>query len=187
MPDLISMAVAKKGKAKPKPKKVTIVKKTTTKPAAKSAANKKYNASAKKTTQPIKKAPPYADADYYDQLNALLKNAENYKANMAVQKGRIGEDYTEQLADMARQKGRDLPAIENDFAARGIVRSGLYGKRLGEYEEDFQDALGDLGRQQSRALQDVSMGYNNYLEQWRLQKQQAIKAAIQRKLAKQKK
>jgi hypothetical protein len=153
---------------------------------ANAAAVKKRAADAKKKAA-AKKKPAYADASYWDELNALLKNAEQYKANMAVQKGRVGQDYSAMLADMNRQKGRDLPAIENDFAARGIVKSGLYGKRVGEYEQDYQDALGDMARQRDRALQDISIGYNNYLDQWRMQKQQAQKAAIQRKLAKQKK
>lgn len=150
------------------------------------AAKKKRAADAKKKAA-AKKKPPYADADYYDELNALLKNAENYKANMGIQKSRVGEDYSAQVSDMSRQRGRDLPRIEDDFAARGIVKSGLYGKRVGEYETDYQDALGDLARNRDRALQDISVGYSNYLDQWRLQKQQAQKAAIQRKLAKQKK
>lgn len=141
----------------------------------------------KTKAQAKKKAPSYADADYWDQLNALLKDADNYRANMGVQKSRVGEDYAGQIADMQRQRGRDLPNIQEDFAARGIVKSGQYGKRVGQYEEDYQDALGDLARQRDRSLQDISMGYSNYLDQWRLQKQAAIKSAIQRKLTRQKK
>lgn len=135
------------------------------------------------TPVPTKNNPnSFADADYWDELNALLKNADNYRSKMDLQKSRIGEDYGVTTAGLAKQRGRDLTGIREDFAARGVVKSGGYGTRVGQYEDDYQTSLADLLRAKNRSLQDVSVGYNDYLEQWRLQKQQAIQDAIQRKL-----
>src|SRR5690348_17158740 len=128
----------------------------------------------KKVVKPNKNDPnSFADSNYWDELNALLKNADNYRSKMDLQKSRIGEDYGISSADLARQRGRDLNNIREDFAARGVVKSGGYGTRVGEYEQDYNSSLAALARARDRSLQDVSMGYNDYLEQWRLQKQQA--------------
>lgn len=140
------------------------------------------------TPKPNKNDPnSFADSTYWDTLNQLLNNSDMYRQNMDLQKSRTNEDYGINAQKMAKQRVRDLDSIENDYAARGVVKSGVYGKRVGEYETDYQTALADLARAKNRSLQDISQSYNQYLEQWRLQKQQAINDAIQRKLARLKK
>lgn len=140
------------------------------------------------TLRPTKNDPnSFADSTYWDTLNQLLQNSEMYRQNMTLQQARANEDYGVSTQKMAKQRGRDLTNIREDFASRGVVKSGVYGGRVGEYESDYQTALADLARAKNRSLQDVSQAYNQYLEQWRLQKQQAINDAIQRKLAKLKK
>ncbi len=142
----------------------------------------------KKPVKPNKNDPnSFADADYWDQLNALLQNADSYRNNMDLQKSRIGTDFGDTTQELAKNRGRDLTSIREDFAGRGMVKSGAYGGRVNQYETDYNDSLADLARARDRSLQDISMGYNNYLEQWRLQKKQAINDAIQRKLLKMKK
>lgn len=145
-----------------------------------------------KLTKPPKKPNKndpnsFADSDYWDTLNSLLRNADNYRNNMGLQKSRLNEDYGITTADLAKQRERDLVDIKEDYAARGVVKSGTYGKRVGQYETDYNTSLSNLKRSRDRGLQDISMGYNEYLEQWRLQKEQAIKDAIKRKLLKMKK
>ena len=140
------------------------------------------------TTKPNKNDPnSFADSTYWNTLNGLLRDSDLYKQNMALQNSRTNEDYGVSNQKLAKQRTRDLDSIQNDFAARGIVKSGPYGTRVGQYEDDYQTALSDLARAKNRSLQDVSMGYQQYLEQWRLQKQQAIQDAIQLKLARLKK
>ncbi len=158
------------------------------KPKKKSASSSKEAKGPQLQAKPNKNNPnSFADADYWDQLNALLKNADNYRSNMGIMKSRVNEDYGVSAADLAKRRGRDLTGIREDFAARGVVKSGGYGKRVGEYEQDYSSSLSNLERAKNRSLQDISMGYNDYLEQWRLQKQQAIQDAIQRRLLKLKK
>lgn len=183
------MAKAPKPVAPPAPKTPTGKKGKTTVTNKKSTTTKKTGTlSGNLTPTPTKNNPnSFADADYWDTLNALLKNADNYRANMDLQKSRLNEDYGISQAQLAKQRGRDLTNIREDFAARGVVKSGGYGTRVGQYETDYNDQLAALARARDRSLQDVSMGYEQYLDQWRLQKQQAINDAIQRKLAKLKK
>ncbi len=140
------------------------------------------------TPKPTKNDPnSFADSTYWDTLNSLIRDSDLYKQNMGLQQARTNEDYGVTTQKLAKQRGRDLDSIRNDFAARGIVKSSPYGTRVGQYEDDYQTSLADLARAKNRSLQDISMGYQQYLEQWRLQKQQAIQDAIQRKLAKLKK
>lgn len=124
----------------------------------------------------------FEDAAYKAQLAALQKAAANYQANMQLQKDRIGIDYAETERDLGRQRSRDLTNIKEDYAARGIVRSGVYGKRNDDYETEYNNQLADLARARDRSIQDLDVGYTNFNDELSLNRTNAVDAAIQRRL-----
>jgi hypothetical protein len=124
----------------------------------------------------------FADSAYKAQLAALEKALSNYRAQMQLQKDRIGIDYAQAERDIGRQRDRDLTNIQEDYAARGIVRSGVYGKRVDDYSTEYNNQLANLARARDRGIQDLDVGYANYNDEWGLNKGNATDAAIQRRL-----
>lgn len=157
-------------------------------PVKKKATPGKVNATAKKTTAPKKKSKAtYKDSEYLSQINALDRALASYKSSMNAQKTRVGTDYGVSTRNLATQKGRDLSDIENDFAARGVVRSGVYGKRVGDYTADYNNQVADVTRARDRTLQDIGTGYRNQTDQDKTLREQARLTAIKRRTAKLKK
>src|SRR5216117_857444 len=106
------------------------------------------------TTAPAVKAPPppslaswlKTDADYQDQLRAFAKTLADETANVTQRQGRVKTDYQSGVSSMGEQRVKDLQDIMNDFAARGLLKSGLYGQRQSDYEKQYQTNLGNLTR-----------------------------------------
>jgi len=85
---------------------------------------------------------------------------------------------------MGEQRVKDLQDIMNDFAARGLLKSGLYGQRQSDYEKQYQTNLGNLTRNETSQLQDLSTEQTQFQRQQELQKETARKEAAARRASK---
>lgn len=150
-----------------------------------SAQSAQTMAAAKKPA-PKKKAknPAYADSEYLAEIRALEKELTDYKAKMALNRTRAGTQHTTSGRDLRQQKDRDLRDLKDDFAARGIVLSGVYGGKVGEYNTLWGQQNSELDRQYKDALTDIQNQYKDYLRQVGVQKEQAKLAAIRRRAQK---
>lgn len=140
--------------------------------------------------KPVKKPTPkptYKDSEYLAQVNALNRALNSYKSGMNAQKTRLGTDYSVNTRDLGEQKTRDLSDIENDFAARGVVRSGVYGSRVGDYNKEYNQQVEGLTRSRDRTMQDIGTGYRNFNDEQAQLREQARLTAIKRRASKLKK
>lgn len=140
----------------------------------------KAKVTSKKQTS-SKKRPSYADSEYLSEIKALDRELADYRAKMGLSKTRVGTQHQISERDLRQQKERDLDALRNDFAARGIVLSGVYGDKLGEYNTLFGQQQSELERQYKDALTDIQNQYRDYLREIGVQKEQARLAAIRRR------
>lgn len=127
-----------------------------------------------------KPKPTWQDADYNSQVAAIDRALELYKANIALQRGQLGTQYAESGREMDDQKVRDLDNMEEDFAARGVVRSGVYGTSVGDYNEEWGNQKASLTRQYNDSLANIVQQYNEYLNEVATQREQARLDAIRR-------
>jgi transposase len=67
-----------------------------------------------------------AATDYGYQQN-LVQNAAQMQA--------LNVEQTQARRDLARQLGRARQQLPGQYAQRGLLRSGIYGRGLGEFEE----------------------------------------------------
>lgn len=155
-----------------------------TKPAAKPKTTLDTNK--KKPKAPKKKAPPKkkpkkqsatakylaGDTTYQQQLADFNKSKAEYSANYNRQTGIVNRDYAESQRALNRQGAQDRLDQQNDFAGRGILRSGVFAKALGDYNTDFNarikalttgktDQLGDLAAQRTSFLNQLTTSQNN--------------------------
>jgi hypothetical protein len=121
------------------------------------------------------------DSDYQDQLRSFSKTWADFLADAKVRQGRVGMDYETGKKSMADQRLKDLTSFKDDFASRGMLQSGLYAQRLGDYEKDYQTNLQGLSTQNNRLLQDIATEQANFKREQELAKEKARKDAANRR------
>ena len=124
------------------------------------------------------------DTTYQQQLANYNKSKSDYESQYKRQTGVINRDYAESQRAMNRQGDQDRIDQKNDFAGRGILRSGVFAKALGDYNTEFQAKIKNLLTGKSDKLGDLSMQRTNFLRQLKLEQDAARQDALRRRSAK---
>lgn len=100
-----------------------------------------------------------------------------------VTKGKAATEglYQKELKD---QRSKDTVDIADDYAARGIIHSGLYAQKRGDYEKEYGKQLGEVNRQRSKQYGDIASERRQFNREQELQKENARLDAIRRRAAK---
>lgn len=121
------------------------------------------------------------DSTFQQQLAAFNRSKKDYKSQYKRKRGVIKRDYHETERGMQEQAGEDRTDQANDFAGRGILRSGVYAKALGDYNEDFQTKVKNLLTGRNDALGDLAMQKTNFFRQLELERLAAKQDALRRR------
>ena len=124
------------------------------------------------------------DTTYQQQLANFNKSKSDYEAQYNRQKGITNRDYAEMIRSMNRQGTQDRIDQQNDFAGRGILRSGVFAKALGDYNTEFNSKMKNLQTGKSDKLGDLGMQRTNFLRQLKLEQDAARQDALRRRAAK---
>lgn len=88
--------------------------------------------------------------------------------------------YQKELRRTAKQ---DLSNIGEDYASRGILRSGMYAKKNADYNTEFGNQMNELTRKKTSAYGDISSERTTFQREQELQKEQARLEAVRRRAA----
>lgn len=121
------------------------------------------------------------DAGYQDQLKQFANALALFNADVGRRRGSLETDYASSQKAMNDQKLIDLNNLEADYGARGVLRSGLYGKAVGDYNNEFNTRMTDLTTKEKDALAGLDQESTRYKSQQDLQTQAAREAAIRRR------
>lgn len=124
------------------------------------------------------------DADYQDQLRAFQRSLSDFSAETKRRRGKVEADYSSGAKQMGTQRVKDLSDIMNDFASRGLLKSGLFGARQSEYEQTYNTNLGELGKNRKGLLDDIGSEESQFKRQQALAKETARKEAARRRAEK---
>lgn len=124
-----------------------------------------------------------ADSGYQDQLRQYGLALQNFMADVTRRKGTLETDYGTSKKAMDDQRVKDLDLLEDDYGARGLLRSGLYAGAVGDYETEFGQRSSDLSRRQQEAMGALSQEEGNFKSQQQLKEQAAKEQAIARRAA----
>lgn len=102
------------------------------------------------------------DTTYQDQTSQLMKQLEQFRTSNTGQTGMVNQDFTTAAEKMARQKQQDLGNMQGDYAARGLLNSGLLTKSIGDYDTNYQSQYNDLATGQQRSLSQLLEDLANY-------------------------
>jgi hypothetical protein len=106
-----------------------------------------------------------------------------FNADLGRRRGGVETDYASSQKAMNDQKVQDLNNLEADYGARGVLRSGLYGKAVGDYNNEFDTRMTDLGTKKTDALAGLDQENSRYTSQQQLQQEAAKQDAIRRRAA----
>lgn len=121
------------------------------------------------------------DAGYQQQLRELAKALSDFGSDLTRRRGDLTTGYESSLKALGDQKDLDLQAMQDDFGARGLLRSGLYTDAVGKYNTEYNNRVTDLGTQQNQALAALLQQQNQFQSSNDLQTQAAREAAIRRR------
>lgn len=124
------------------------------------------------------------DTTYQEQLRNFNKSLADFLAQEKLNKSKVTTDYASAQRAMNMQKVQDLKDIENDFASRGLLSSGLYAGAVGDYNTGFTNRMNQLTTQEQRSLADLINQQTQFQNQQKLDQQASREEAIKRRAAK---
>lgn len=124
------------------------------------------------------------DTTYQQQLADFNRSVSEYNAQYGRQTGVVNRDYAESNRALQRQGTQDRTDQQNDFAGRGILRSGVFAKALGDYNTDFNQRVKALTTGKTDKIGDLTDQKTNFTRQVGLEKNNARQDAIRRRAQK---
>jgi hypothetical protein len=85
---------------------------------------------------------------------------------------------------METEREKALEAMQDEFASRGLLKSGLFGEAQGDYQTDWQSQMKQLQQGQSSLLADLLSQRTNYGREQDLARESARQDAIRRRASK---
>lgn len=124
------------------------------------------------------------DSIYQQALSGGKRSLADYLSELTRRRGEADTQYKQTQASMERDRTQQLADLENEFASRGLIQSGLYGEEQGRFQQQFTDQLNALSQQQSGLIADLLSQEKNYRRENDLAMQQAKQEALARRAAK---
>lgn len=121
------------------------------------------------------------DTGYQQQLRTLAQALTDFNSDVTRRQGSLESEYGLSRKALGDQRTTDLDLIEEDYGARGMLRSGLYGKAVGDYEKEYNQRSTDLETRQKEALGMLTQESGRFKSQQELQTQAAKESAVRRR------
>lgn len=150
-----------KAAPKPAPKPAPVVKAA---PTAKAAI--KIPAPTEQFTPMVPSVDEFlaGDTTFQDQEAQLRRAYAEFMANQQLDQGNYETSYASQLRDLGKAKETGFQDLENDFAGRGLLKSGLYADAYSGLQDQFNDrqtALDTARAQYLAGLNQAAAGFQN--------------------------
>lgn len=124
------------------------------------------------------------DSAYLTQQSALARALKDYQAQMGSQRQQYQGQYDLNLKELGTQREGAFEDLENDYASRGLLQSGVYGTAYSDLENDYKRRQTDLDTARANFLANLGTGLKNYQTEQSLTAEKAKQEAIARRAAK---
>lgn len=124
-----------------------------------------------------------SDTAFQSQKTAYDKALKDYAAQDAAERAKYGQEYTASLGKLNTEKGEGQQALNDDYASRGLMSSGLYADALNDFQNNFATRQADLERARQAYLADLTTDKTNFSTQQQLELKKAQDAAAARRAA----
>lgn len=165
--------------------------------AGRRASNRSNSSYTPKPTPPVAKtivppAPPKpvapslqkflaGDSTYQQQMAAYGKAMTDFSADQGLARSDYTTNYNNTFRDIGLAKTDAAKSLQDDYAGRGLLKSGLYNQSVGELNQQYQNQYGDLGKQQTAFLSQLMQDLGKFKNEQTTQKQNAQSDAARRR------
>lgn len=124
-----------------------------------------------------------SDSAYIRQQSALARALADFKAQQASQTTQYQNQYGQNLGDLTKQRTSAFGDLENDYASRGLLKSGVYGSAYSDLENDYKARQTALDSARSAFLANQGLDFKNFQTEQGLTLDKAKQDAIARRAA----
>jgi hypothetical protein len=123
------------------------------------------------------------DSTYQNQLAALKKALADYKAQQGQSQTQYLTNYGTDVNTLKENRTQGLGDLENDYASRGLLQSGLYADSLSDLNKDFDTRQSQLDQAKAAYLAQLANDATNFQSEQQLTQQKALQEAAARRAA----
>ena len=124
------------------------------------------------------------DSTYQRQLAAFGKSLSDFQADQGLANTDYTTNYGNTRRDIGLAKTDASTNLEEDYASRGMLKSGLYNQALGELNQQYQNQYVDLDKQKTSFMDQLAQELKKYQGEQGVQKGNAYADAARRRAEK---
>lgn len=121
------------------------------------------------------------DSTYIQQKSALEKAKADYLAQQGKSRTNYETGYATDLDTLGKNRTSALADLENDYASRGLMNSGLYADSLSSANNDWDKRGSALEQAKAQFLEGLSSDFGNFSQEQLLTLQRAEQEAAARR------
>lgn len=120
------------------------------------------------------------DTAYSAQRSAFQKALADYAAQYGNEVKQYGTEYNSTLGKLKDEQGVGATNLQDDFASRGLLTSGVYADALNDFNSDYDTKRADLARAKAAYETDLSTAKGNFTTEQQLLLDKAKQDALNR-------
>lgn len=124
------------------------------------------------------------DSAYQQAIRGNKRSLADFLSDLGRRRGEAGTQFTQTRSSMNRDSADQLNSLREEYASRGLIQSGLYGKEQGDFRTKFGEQMKALQQQQTGLLSDLMSQEKNYRRENSLANEAARQEAILRRAQK---
>ena len=121
------------------------------------------------------------DTSYQQQNSAYEKALQDYAAQMSGEQGKYNAEYNAGVDKMGVDRGLAQTSLEDDYASRGLINSGVYGDAVNKFQNEWDTRGADLSRAKEAYMNDLLTGQQNFGQEQGQYLQKAKQDAMNRR------
>lgn len=125
-----------------------------------------------------------SDDIYQQALRGGRRSLADFLSDIGRRKGEAGVQFGQTKSQLEEDRVQQLERMRDEFAARGLIHSGLFGEEQGKFQEAFQKQLQRLEQQQAALMQDFLGQERDYRREQELAMEVARQEALSRRASK---
>jgi hypothetical protein len=102
-----------------------------------------------------------SDPGYLTDIGNLDNSYNNYLAQLMQQRNDYEQQYGTASRNLGTARGRDTNDLRENYASRGLLRSGIFGNSLGELVQNYDQQQNSLDLGRTNTLRDFTNDQQN--------------------------
>jgi hypothetical protein len=124
------------------------------------------------------------DTTYQQQQSAYNQALKDYAAQFTAEQGKYNNEFAAGMDKLGLDRTQGAEDLQNDYASRGMLTSGVYADALNDFNKDFDTRVSDMNRAKTNYMDDLTTAKTNFSTEQKTLLNKAYQDAINRYTAK---